>query len=236
MEGKVSHSFKIVEAAPKSLCYKLVSREVDVAPVPSFFYLTNKKHLNLHRIFSISSKGEVMSVLLISKKYRELKNGARIGITPASTTSINLLKVILREIDKRMEFQSSRFSDGERLLAHNDYALVIGDEAIKSRENFHVVMDLGSAWFELTGLPMVFALLCSMGYDGKDIERLSKSVRCGYIRMDEVVRSAVKKYGIEKDFVTQYFYSLLYTWDEDIERGLRMFEKKCANYGLLESE
>lgn len=177
-----------------------------------------------------------MSVLLISKKYRELKNGARIGITPVSTTSINLLKVILGEMDKRMEFQSSRFSDGERLLTHNDYALVIGDEAIKSRRNFHVVMDLGSAWFELTGLPMVFALLCSIGYDGKDIERLSESVQCGYTRMDEIVRSAVRKYGIEKDFVTQYFYSLLYTWDEDIERGLRMFEKRCADYGLLESE
>ncbi len=46
----------------------------------------------------------------------------------------------------------SRSSDSQPM------ELVIGDEALQRRHEFWKVLDLGQIWFELTGLPFVFAL------------------------------------------------------------------------------
>ncbi len=110
---------------------------------------------------SISSYGEVKSVLLFSKYPLSGLNFKRISVSSASATSSALIKIILESflLLKKVEYLTSS-APPEDAWKNSDAVLLIGDEALiltnKLKADF--VYDLGKLWFELTGLPFVFAL------------------------------------------------------------------------------
>jgi chorismate dehydratase len=111
--------------------------------------------------------------------------------------------------------------------------LVIGDEAIKAREKFRVVMDLGEEWTDLTGYPMVFGISASL-YDAKDCDDLlMKSIDWGLKNFEEIVQSAVKRFKLSEDFLRTYFKALIYKVDTKVEKGLKVFEELCRDHDLL---
>lgn len=85
--------------------------------------------------------------------------------TPASAASAALVKILLRmwfgeaqatqmcRVDTTNVVQSSSFVTENRPLE-----LVIGDEALARRPEFAHIIDLGEMWWEVSGLPFVFAV------------------------------------------------------------------------------
>jgi len=105
--------------------------------------------------FAIACHGPVYSVILAHQD--NLEDMQEIAVDTASCTSVNLLRVLLDLWGLR-----------PKLVPWADYAnagaarnfLLIGNPAIQFRRQAHPhrVLDLGSAWWALTGLPFVFAV------------------------------------------------------------------------------
>lgn len=162
-------------------------------------------------------------------------DNGRIAVTNQTVTSLNLLEIILREWGLRNRVVLVNESKASELLEHCTYALVIGDEAIKARTTYRVVMDLGKEWRELTGYPMVFGISASR--KEKDMKEVNKtvmeSIDWGKKNVDVVVMEAEKKFGMSKEFLEEYFKSLTYQMGAKEKRGLALFEEKCHEHGLL---
>jgi chorismate dehydratase len=125
--------------------------------------------------------------------------------------------------------------NASQLLKICNHALVIGDEAIKARMVYRVVMDLGEEWYELTGWPMVFGISASLrDRNAEKIDSLLlNSVEWGLKNMDEVVKAAKKRFSMPPEFLEEYFRTLSYKLGTKEKRGLRKFEELCMENELL---
>lgn len=223
---------KTVTSSPGELAGMLERKEIDFAPVPSFYYLKNKEMLRNYE-FCVASKGQVLSVIVVSNK-KGLDDGS-IAITDQTMTSLNLLKIILKEKGMKNEIVLMNESRAADLLKHCSHALVIGDEAIKARMMYRVVMDLGEEWHELTGYPMVFGI--SASFKEKDMSEIDRkvmeSVTWGEKNIGLIAAEAEEKFKLQKDFLEIYFKTLIHRMGAKEVRGLELFEEKCHQYGLL---
>src|SRR5271170_2086833 len=144
----------IIFATPARLAEMLRRDELDAALVSVTEVLFNDRYDILDGI-AIASLGEVYSVLLAHIK--PLEEAKEIFCDTASLTSVNLLKVLLAERGLKPEFKPL---ENYEAAAEKDFVLLIGNPAIDFQRAPHVheIFDLGSAWFELTSLPFVFAV------------------------------------------------------------------------------
>ncbi|WP_456330261.1 menaquinone biosynthetic enzyme MqnA/MqnD family protein [Archaeoglobus sp.] len=229
----LNESVEIVEANPRRMASMLLEGKIDYAPVPAFFYLKNKEQLR-HYEFCVASEGKVLSVVVVSKK-KELDDDA-IAITPHSLTSVNLLRILLAEKGMENRLVEVETPKASKMLEICPHALVIGDEAIKARMIYRVVMDLGEEWYELTSLPMVFGISASLkNVDATAIDRkILDATDEGFRRIEEVVREAEKTFKMPREFLEEYFRTLKFRLGGKEERGLYEFEKYCRDYGLLD--
>ena len=86
-----------------------------------------------------------------------------LSVTPNSATSAALARMFYRLWfgDKAFERQAAPSPGApvaRSLSERRPMELLIGDEALIKRNRYPVVIDLGEAWYELTGLPFVYAV------------------------------------------------------------------------------
>jgi chorismate dehydratase len=105
-----------------------------------------------------AARGPVLSVLLFSRKPADALAGALVSVTPETSTSVRLLRLLL---EVRRELKGVRFIRGLE-PGQADALLMIGDNAMRMRNQrpagFTLTLDLGHDWHEWTGLPFVYAL------------------------------------------------------------------------------
>jgi chorismate dehydratase len=117
-----------------------------------------------------------------------------------------------------------------------DAVLLIGDRAMKvPQEGFRDVVDLGQAWWEMTGLPFVFAMwVARPGVELGDLpEALTRSRSAGLAHAAELAELHGPRLGL--DYATCYDYltrALSYDLGEPEIAGLRHFAEMAARLGL----
>lgn len=134
-------------AHPSELARDLAAGRLDAALVPAFEFL-REPHYTLVDDVAIACDGAVHSVILAFRG--ELRDVRSVALDPASLTSANLLRVLLRE------FHGLAPDFG----AEGGAQLLIGNQAIEFRDCADAdwrILDLGEEWKRCTGLPFVFA-------------------------------------------------------------------------------
>lgn len=231
-------AFEFKNASPAELNQALREGEVDIAPISSYEYLSNKDLYDLIPGISISSKIQADSVLFFYKgRLEELKE---IFITDKSATSVNLLKLILVK-SHGLELENIKFTKISK--DSNDYKakLLIGDEALKAKKDSYTVLDLGEEWFKLTKLPMVFGLWTASRKSEFSEDELAKfsaffcEMRDQGLGEDfpDIIIEAFKKTGLAKATLTQYFKNLDYNFTDTHKESLELFERMLIKEGLL---
>jgi chorismate dehydratase len=220
-EGK----YDIVEGTPRRLAEMYEREEIVYAPIPAFELI--KRGYN-PRKFCVASDGEVYSVIVVSRKKR--LDDSPIAITGNSLTSANMMRIIKAEkglINKLVVLNGKV----DEMLRDFDHALVIGDEAIKARMIYRVIMDLGEEWKELTGLPAVFGVSVSR-VEGID-EELLNSLKWGREHIEEVVKVASEKFRLPEEFLRKYFDKLIHELGSKEKKSLEVYGELCHEHGLL---
>ena len=144
----------VVFAPPSQLAGMLENETLDAALVSITEALLHPGYVILDDV-AVASDGPVQSVFLATKG--SLETVTTIHCDPASLTSINLLKVLLKEKGIAPLWQP--LTDYES-AAEKEAVLLIGDPAISFRRahDSHQIWDLGEAWKKCFQLPFVYAV------------------------------------------------------------------------------
>lgn len=217
--------YEIVEGTPRKLAELFEKKEICYAPIPSYELI--KKGYEPKK-FCVASNGEVYSVIVVSKRKR--LDDSPIAITSQSLTSVNMMRIIKREkgLVNDLVVVNGKL---EEILQSFDHALVIGDEAIKARMRYRVLMDLGEEWKEITGLPAVFGVAVSR-VDGID-EDVIESLKWGRRNLEEVVKVASEKFRLPEEFLLHYFSSLIHELGQRERKSIEVFKEMCYENRLL---
>jgi chorismate dehydratase len=219
---------EIIFATPSELAKMLQRDELDAALVSVTEVLFNDRYEILDGT-AIASLGEVKSVLLAHRK--PIEEAREIFCDTASLTSVNLLRVLLAERGLKPEFKPLASYDFQSLP---DYALLIGDPALNFvfSPHQHEIFDLGAAWYELTGLPFVYAVWAlRRGMENSRLRRqLTEARKFGMDTLDSIIRNRTE---YTEDFRKDYFgWHIHYHLGSDEKRGLAKFIELLRKHGL----
>ena len=209
----------ITFAVPSELARMLQKDELDAALVSVTEVLMNDRYDILDGT-AIASLGEVKSVLLAHRQ--PLDQIREVFCDTASLTSVNLLRVLLAERGLKPEFKPLASYDFAELPEN---ALLIGDPALDFvlGPHEHQIWDLGAAWYELTGLPFVYAVWAlRRGIENSALRRkLTEAREFGLDTLEHIVSDRTEyTYEFRKDYLGWHIHYYLGT---DEKRGLAEF-------------
>ena len=209
---------------PSVCAARLAAGEADVGLIPSIEY-QRIPGLRVVPRLGIAASSEVRSVLLVSDVSRERIRS--VALDPASRTSAALTRILL----KRVYRLSPEYREGE-----TDARLIIGDPALKTRWNGHVVLDLAAEWRAFSGHPFVFAFWAVREDRATpEVEALLReSRRAAIAHFDALVREEAASTGLGEAVVEDYLrHALHYDLDDGDLQGLRLFYRLAAEEGLI---
>ena len=219
---------QIIFVTPSKLAEMLQRDELDAALVSVTEVLFNDRYDILDGI-AVASLGEVKSVFLAHR--RPIEEVKEVFCDTASLSSVNLLRVLLAERGLRPEFKPL---PGYEAASMPDYAILIGDPALDflHAPRPHETWDLGAAWYEMTGLPFVYAVWAlRRGVENARLRRqLREAKSFGLDTLDSIINSRSEyDYDFRKDYLGWHIHYHLGT---DEKRGLAKFIELLRKHGL----
>ncbi len=174
----------------------------------------------------ITCNGSVRSILLFSSvPFGEIKT---LAADSSSRTSVHLARIVLRELYGSDPKVFRHEPVLHKMLSHADAGLIIGDPALMLQPETlgFEWLDLGTEWFKLTRLPMVFAAWA--GKPGIPIEAIEKltvgSYQFGKAHLAQIVEEEHNSRGITPDLATRYLNeNIRFEIGAQEQRGLEAF-------------
>jgi len=234
---------ELIKGTPTELNTMLIQNSLDISPISSIEYARHADSLMLFPDFTVSSSGEVKSILLLSRLPAERLGGRKIALTSTSATSQVLLQIILKHAYKIEPDYIVMQPDLDSMLSSADAALLIGDIALRHHadSNKYYVYDLGAEWKKFTGKNMVYAVwavnrtfaetkvqLCEEVY-----ETFRKSMDYSMKNLPEIVDYAAKWEPFDPTFLAAYFRSLHFRFEEEYQDGLIHFYTMAKDIGAI---
>ena len=226
---------------PDQLNNALVAGDLDIGPISLVEYLRHADELLLLPDLAVGSDGQVLSVNLVSTK--PLPDLTKVALGSTSRTGVLLAKMLLSEVHGvHPEFFRCPPELNEMLL-EADAAVLIGDVALRAlyeapAKGFSVT-DLGQAWNDWTGLPMVFAVWAvrkdfAAAHPGqvKDVhEAFLRSRDLCLAELDDVAEAAARWEAFDAATLANYFRTLDFSLGDRQVEGIREFAKRAAALG-----
>ena len=203
---------------PSVCAAKLASGEADVGLIPSIEY-QRIPGLRVVPSLGIAASSEVRSVLLVSDVSRreDPLGRPRSGVADVGGADADPAQAGLRA--RAGVPGGGRREAGGRPA---DARLIIGDPAMKTRLNGHVVLDLASEWRAFSGHPFVFAFW-AVREDRATAEvaaLLRRSYEAGLAAFDAMVREEAASSGLSEPVVEDYLrHALHFELDARRSRG-----------------
>lgn len=228
---------------PSRLALFLSRGEIEVGLISSIEYFrANPSHTSYCILpdISIASHGSVKSIQLFSRV--PIPEIRRIGLDTNSRTSIALLKILLAEkYQISPAFTMCRPTVNPKTALQDrqdppfDAILLIGDPALRHLGSTEYNVDLGKAWYKLTGLPFVYA--CWVAREEACLGDLSQvllqSKALGIAQIPEIARIEAQKLGLPEKICRDYLQQhIKYDLGESAIKGLELFYKYAVKNDL----
>jgi chorismate dehydratase len=191
----------------------------------------------------VGSDGPVLSVNLVSTRPLDQLDGTRVALGSTSRTGVLLARMLLRS---RYGVTPEYFScppDLTQMLLEADAGVLIGDVALRALHEAPgrglEVTDLGLAWREWTGLPMVFAVWAVRRDFASAHPGVVKDVHGAFVRsrelclteLDEAATAAARWEPFDAATLKTYFQALDFSLGERQLAGVREFARRAAALG-----
>jgi chorismate dehydratase len=229
--------------SPDRLNAALVAGDLDIGPISLVEYLRHADELLLLPDLAVGSDGPVLSVNIVSTGPLEALDGRRVALGSSSRTGVLLAQMLL---ESRLGVKPTYFTcppELTQMLLEADAAVVIGDVALRAMHDAPisglVVTDLGQAWREWTGKPMVFAAWAvrrdfAEAHPGRVKDVHDAFLRSRELCLDElaaVAEAAARWEPFDAATLAEYFRVLDFSLGERQIAGLREFAGRAADLG-----
>ena len=226
---------EVTYAVPSQLAQMLRRNELDVANV-SIFEAFQNPDLTLVPGISISAYGAVKSVRLFSQV--PLTDLRTVALDTSSLTSAALTKILLAERFESHPTYVSQPPHLETMLHTCDAGLIIGDLKLFALHAGTTVYDLGQGWFDLTGLPFVYAgwLARNECANPETTAILTQAKVWGLTRLETLAGKWAERMNLPLDRSQDYLLNVMnYDLTPEQRHGMEIFRQKCLRHGLLPS-
>src|SRR3954468_15593325 len=228
---------------PDRLNAALVRGDLDIAPISLVEYLRHADELLLLPNVEVGSDGPVLSVNLISTRPLAELDGRPVALGSTSRTGVLLAQMLLAE---KYQAEPEYFRcppELTQMLMEADAGVLIGDPALRAMYEAPrlglTVTDLGQAWKDWTGLPMVFAVWAvRKDYAAvnpgavKDVhEAFQRSRDLCLGELDQAAEAAARGEPCDARTLATYFCTLASSQGEPQIAGLRKFSRRAARRG-----
>jgi chorismate dehydratase len=236
---------ELVKDTPDHLNDKLVAGEVDLGAISLVEYLRHTDELVLLPDLAVGSDGPVLSVNLVSQLPLAELDGERVALGSTSRTSVLLTEMWLEEVYGVRPSYFSCPPDLGAMMQEAAAGVLIGDAALRATYEGPArglaVHDLGSAWREWTGLPMVFAvwavrrdfLAASPGLVKEVHDAFLHSRDVSLQHVDEIAAHAARWESFDEPTLATYFRTLDFSLGPRQLEGVREFASRAARRGAV---
>ena len=206
---------------PSVSAKKFLNNEIDIGLVP-VAAINKLQNFNIFSNYCIGSNGKVDTVCVFSDT--PIYAVEEILIDYHSITSVNLLKLLLKNfynINPNLKKTTHGF---EKKISKSQAALVIGDKAFSLHKKHKYVYDLSEAWFKMTGLPFVFACwIAKKEISQKILNEINSSFLYGINNIDCALKSK-KINNIDNKTVKFYLKNRIsYKFDIQKKKAMAIF-------------
>lgn len=228
---------RLIPTPPFELGRMASKGEIDAGILATADFLRYEDRYEPIGALGVANHEEVRSILFLSKRPMAELEGARIGITEETSTSVRLLRTLL---ELRHGVTPASYERGLREDA--DAFLVIGNEALwrgrVATPAFPHRYDLASEWWAWKKLPFVFALWTirrSLPEDTKKdfADLLERSYVEGMTRIDAIADEHAGDLG-QREALASYLRNFHYRLGEQELAGLAEFRRLTQENGFLE--
>ncbi len=230
---------------PDRLNDLLLTGELDIGPISLVPALQHADELAVLPGIAVGSDGPVLSVVLVSTVPVAELGGRLVALGSTSRTSVLLAQLLFAqrwEVAPSFEVMPP---DLGTMLRTADAAVLIGDPALRATydapaRGLHV-QDLGAAWREWTGLPMVFAVWAARREYAAEhpdlvaaVQRsFTSSLQASLARVDEVAASAARWEPFDAATLAAYFRALDFRLGSRQVEGIAEFSRRGAQLGAV---
>lgn len=219
--GEMKDEIDLVVDHPAHIAEMLKNDQIDVGLVPVAIIPELKEHYIISD-YCIGADGEVASVCLFSEV--PLKKIETVLLDYQSRTSVELLKILMKEYWKIDPVAESTSSDYSKNIKGTKAGLIIGDRALEQRNISAYKYDLGMEWKKFTGLPFVFAAwISNKKLSSNFIDSFNKANKTGLQHIEKVVAENPFSFFDLTKYYTSY---IKYSLDENAKKGLSAFIDK----------
>jgi chorismate dehydratase len=232
--------FAVRNLVPRELGREAEAGTVDLGLMATGDFLRLRDRFEMLGPMGVAARGPVQSVLLFSRRPAGALDRALISVTPETSTSIRLLRLLL---DVRRGLSGVRYVRGLE-PRQADAMLVIGDQAMRLRANrpqgFTHTLDLGADWLEWTSLSFVYAVWAvrtQLPADQREELRqfLDTSLAAGLADLPAVARSQTEP-GWTPEETEAYLRRFHYRLGPEDLAGLERFEELLRRHELVAAD
>jgi chorismate dehydratase len=236
---------ELFKDTPDHLNDALVAGDLDIGPISLVEYLRHADDLLLLPDIAVGAAGPVLSVNLVSQVPLADLNGRRVALGSTSRTSVLLARMWLAEVHGVQPAYFTCPPDLTSMLLEADAAVLIGDAALRAtydapRRGLDVY-DLGQAWNDWTGLPMVFAVWAARREYAEANPGLVKDVHAAFVRsrddalahVEDVAEQAARWEAFDAATLANYFRTLDFSMGPRQVEGLEEFARRAASAGAV---
>jgi chorismate dehydratase len=237
--GDAGSHFEISYTIPSACARALAEGTADIGIIPAAAY-AHIPGLQILPDVAIASRRAVRSILLVSKV--PLDKVRTVALDTSSMTSVALAKTLLKWLGGERQYVSME-PDIDKMLAHHDAGLLIGDPALQvDRSRFHT-LDLAEEWIRITGKPFVFAFWAVRREALKEMDssldlaavfRDSRDHGLESSSLASIAREWSTKLNLAEGEVRSYLtQNIHYHLDAECLDGLQAFYTYAAEIGAL---
>jgi chorismate dehydratase len=235
----------MVPDVPSALNHQIITDQIEISPISAAFYAMNHEKLLLLPDLSISCHGNVLSVLCASNYALDDLDQKTVMFSQESASAASFLKMIFSQRQVYPDFKVGPVGDIHQIPSGVDAVMVIGDTALTQpwKERYVHCFDLGGIWYEMTGLPFVFAVWVvresfAKKYPeqvGQVLDLLHASKKQGYAHIDEVIFAGTQKLNLSHSLIKRYYDLLICDLDPLKIKAMKIFFKSLYEQKILET-
>jgi len=234
------NEIKLAPLVPRAFGKFAAEGTIDAGPMSLRDFVSLRDDFEMIN-YGVAVKGKVLSVLLYSHYSWEQLEGKTIGITAETSTSVELLRVLL---ERKYGVKNYTFERLHPTSSRNDYTkydavLLIGDEALRRVKlgglaTFLNCYDLAEEWTAWKNLPFVFAVwaLRKNMEDNRKNEiknSLDRSIDLSSDHLGDLGREHGKKIGMTREEIEYYLKAFSFKLGQEELDAIVEFETEFAS-------
>ncbi len=231
----VGGELKLTEQSEAVCANRLLQGAVEFALIPVSAYAYGKGNFQVLPDIAISFSGPAGNMQLFFNK--ELNDIETIAVDKRAHLAFHLVQILMTEKYKTTPDYVIMEPDLPAMLEKDDAALLTGEQAISAaKENPHR-LDLGEEWFDLTGLPLVYAFWAGAGwaFHPQKLQQLRDAQKLTAVNLKNICKAYAENHSM---YWTEYHAFLSeyvnYKFENEEKAALAEFYRYAFYLGVID--